>query len=141
MQRMIFRSTKDLVWTKSLVRIFYKYFSFMPNLSHFLQYHLYCTYSSNTNSETWIFTNFWINHQNVYMYSWVGSSLFWPEFANPVWLVKKLWTFRIRKLDLGNWIHFLNVFFSGRIQTLNPYSRDDISSATFSKVCIIWKNF
>ena len=34
---------------------------------------------------------------------------------------------------------FLNVFFSGRIQTLNPYSRDDISSATFSKVCIIWK--
>ena len=28
---------------------------------------------------------------------------------------------------------FLNVFFSGRIQTLNPYSRDDISSATFSK--------
>ena len=32
---MIFRSTKDLVWTKSLVRIFCKYFSFMSNLYNF----------------------------------------------------------------------------------------------------------
>ena len=34
------------------------------------------------------------------------------------------------------YLYFLNIYFSGRIQTLNPYSRDDVSSATFSKVCI-----